>query len=67
MDEAQAGMTEVLLTIPNIPSEEVPEGRDASDNVVVKRSADRSRRLAEKRSAIGTCARNTTLWISTSV
>lgn len=65
MDEAQAGMTEVLLTIPNIPSEEVPEGRDASDNVVVK--ADRSRRLAEKRSAIGTCARNTTLWISTSV
>lgn len=36
MDEAQAGMTEVLLTIPNIPSEEVPEGRDASDNVVVK-------------------------------
>lgn len=36
MDEAQASMTEVLLTIPNIPSEEVPEGRDASDNVVVK-------------------------------
>lgn len=66
MDEAQAGMTEVLLTIPNIPSEEVPEGRDASDNVVVE-EADRSRRLAEKRSAIGTCARNTTLWISTSV
>ncbi|SES94804.1 serine--tRNA ligase [Prevotella sp. kh1p2] len=36
MEKAQQDMTEVLLTIPNIPNELVPEGKDASDNVVVK-------------------------------
>jgi seryl-tRNA synthetase len=36
MEKAQQDMTEVLLTIPNIPNEQVPEGKDASDNVVVK-------------------------------
>ena len=36
MQKAQADMNEVLLTIPNIPTDEVPEGRDASSNVVVK-------------------------------
>lgn len=36
MDKAQKDMTDVLLTIPNIPNEEVPEGKDANDNVVVK-------------------------------
>ncbi len=36
MDKAQQDMTEVLLTIPNIPHEDVPEGADASGNVVVK-------------------------------
>lgn len=36
MQKAQADMNEVLLTIPNIPTGEVPEGRDASSNVVVK-------------------------------
>ncbi len=36
MEKAQADMNEVLLTIPNIPNEQVPEGEDASGNVVVK-------------------------------
>lgn len=36
MDKAQEDMTEVLLTIPNVPNDDVPEGKDASDNVVVK-------------------------------
>jgi seryl-tRNA synthetase len=36
MDKAQSDMTEVLLTIPNIPNDDVPEGKDACDNVVVK-------------------------------
>ena len=36
MDKAQKDMTEVLLSIPNIPNDEVPEGKDANDNVVVK-------------------------------
>jgi len=36
MEKAQNNMTALLLTIPNIASEQVPEGRDAADNVVVK-------------------------------
>ena len=36
MDKAQKDMTDVLLTIPNVPNDDVPEGKDASDNVVVK-------------------------------
>jgi seryl-tRNA synthetase len=36
MDKAQSDMTDVLLTIPNIPNDDVPEGKDACDNVVVK-------------------------------
>ena len=36
MEKAQKDMTDVLLTIPNIPNDDVPEGKDASDNVVVK-------------------------------
>ncbi|WP_018462331.1 serine--tRNA ligase [Segatella paludivivens] len=36
MDKAQSDMTEVLLSIPNIPNNDVPEGKDANDNVVVK-------------------------------
>ena len=36
MENAQKEMTEVLLTIPNIPNDDVPEGKDANDNVVVK-------------------------------
>ena len=36
MDEAQRNLTEQLCQIPNIPYDEVPEGRAAEDNVVVK-------------------------------
>ena len=36
MQKAQADMNEVLLSIPNIPNDDVPEGADASSNVVVK-------------------------------
>lgn len=36
MDKAQSDMTEVLLSIPNIPNDDVPEGKDAEDNIVVK-------------------------------
>ena len=36
MDKAQHDMTEVLLTIPNLPHADVPEGKDASSNVVVR-------------------------------
>ncbi len=36
MEKAQQDMTENLLTIPNIPNDDVPEGKDAADNVVVK-------------------------------
>ncbi len=40
MDKAQQDMTEVLLTIPNIANADVPEGRDASDNVIVKEGGE---------------------------
>ena len=36
MEKAQQDMTSVLLTIPNMPNENVPEGKDANDNVVVR-------------------------------
>jgi len=36
MDNAQRELTAHLCTIPNIPYDEVPEGRTAEDNVVVK-------------------------------
>lgn len=36
MDEAERELTALLCTIPNIPAYEVPEGKDAADNVVVK-------------------------------
>ena len=36
MDKAQTDMTHVLLDIPNIPNKDVPEGKDASSNVVIK-------------------------------
>ena len=35
MDNAEQELTELLCTIPNIPSNEVPEGATAEDNVVV--------------------------------
>ncbi|MBF1586424.1 MAG: serine--tRNA ligase [Prevotella sp.] len=36
MEKAQKDMTVVLLSIPNIPNDDVPEGKDANDNVIVK-------------------------------
>ena len=36
MDQAQKDLNALLCTIPNIPCDLVPEGRDASDNVIVK-------------------------------
>lgn len=36
MKDAEETLTQLLLTIPNIPNDDVPEGRDASDNVVIK-------------------------------
>ena len=36
MEQAQIDMRNVLYTIPNIPNDDVPEGLNADDNVVVK-------------------------------
>lgn len=36
LSDIQQKLTELLCTIPNIPNDQVPEGKDASDNVVVK-------------------------------
>ena len=36
MDKAQGDMTQTLLDIPNFPNDRVPEGKDASSNVVIK-------------------------------
>lgn len=36
LNDIQQKLTELLCSIPNIPNDDVPEGKDASDNVVVK-------------------------------
>jgi len=36
MDEAEKELVTLLCNIPNIPADEVPEGKDATDNMVVK-------------------------------
>ena len=36
LNDIQQKLIDLLRTIPNIPCDEVPEGKDASDNVVVK-------------------------------
>ncbi len=36
LNEIQKSLTDLLCTIPNIPNDDVPEGKDAADNVVVK-------------------------------
>lgn len=41
MEKAQADMTDLLLTIPNIANADVPEGKDANDNVVVKEGGEK--------------------------
>lgn len=40
MEKAQQDVTELLCSIPNIPNDEVPEGKDASNNVVVKEGGE---------------------------
>lgn len=36
LDSTQKELTDLLCTIPNIPNDDVPEGKDAADNVIVK-------------------------------
>mgnify|MGYP000717846844 FL=1 len=40
MEKAQNDLTQLLFQIPNIPNDDVPEGKDASDNVVVKEGGE---------------------------
>lgn len=40
MDNAEKELTALLCTIPNIPCDEVPEGKDATDNVVVRQGGE---------------------------
>lgn len=40
-DKAQQDMTNELLDIPNIPNDEVPEGKDATSNVVIKEGGEK--------------------------
>lgn len=40
MESAQAEMTEILLTIPNIAHPDTPEGKDASHNLVVREGGE---------------------------
>ncbi len=61
MDKAQADMTHQLLDIPNIPNDDVPEGKDASSNVVIKEDISNLPNLATMLFAIGICSRNSIL------
>lgn len=40
LEKAQNDLTQLLCQIPNIPNDDVPEGKDASDNVVVKEGGE---------------------------
>ncbi len=40
LDGIQKELTDLLCTIPNIPNDDVPEGKDAADNIVVKRGGE---------------------------
>ena len=40
MEKAQNDLAQLLCQIPNIPNDDVPEGKDASDNVVVKEGGE---------------------------
>ena len=40
MEKSQNDLTQLLCQIPNIPNDDVPEGKDASDNVVVKEGGE---------------------------
>ena len=55
MDKANADMTNVLLDIPNIPNDDVPEGKDASSNVGSRRISHTCPIRRMRCSATGTC------------
>ena len=40
LTELEQKLTDLLHTIPNIPNDDVPEGKDAADNVVVKEGGE---------------------------
>ena len=40
MEKAQSDLTQLLCQIPNIPNDDVPEGKDAADNIVVKEGGE---------------------------
>ena len=48
MEKAQADMIDLLLTIPNIANVDIPEGKDANDNVVVKEGGEKPTFEGEK-------------------
>lgn len=60
MDDAKKELEMLLCQIPNIPNDDVPEGKDASDNVVVKEGGVIPN-LPEDALCHRTCARNITL------
>ena len=41
LNDIQQKLIDLLRTIPNIPCDEVPEGKDASDNVIVKEGGEK--------------------------
>lgn len=41
METAERELTDLLCTIPNIPNDDVPEGKDAADNVVVREGGEK--------------------------
>ena len=40
LEQSEKEMTDLLLTVPNLPNADVPEGKTAEDNVVVKTGGD---------------------------
>ena len=62
--KAEQDLTTLLCTIPNIPNDDVPEGKDAADNVVVKEGGV-GPELPADALCHWTCARNSTSSTST--
>lgn len=60
LDATEIEMRDILLSIPNIPCDMVPEGRTAEDNVVEKQVV-KCRHLAKMLFLIGIWQRNITL------
>ena len=66
IDEAEKELATLLCNIPNIPADEVPEGKDATDNIVVKEGGVMPN-LSTDAMCRGICARSLILLTSTSV